>query len=80
MLNEEGEILKDTEYNGIRMGCTKTVNGHNDLRFPDAGVQSMDDSVDPQLPTATFTVGLSRKITFKRIIRKNDKGRSGWER
>ena len=29
----------------------------------------MDDSVDPQVPTTTFTVGLSRTITFKRMTK-----------
>ena len=47
LLDEEVEVLKDTDNNGMGMGCNKTVNAHNDLRFSDAGVQSMDDSADP---------------------------------
>ena len=65
LLVEEGEVLKDTDNIGMRMGCNKTVNAHNDLRYSDFGIQSIDDSADPQLPIATFTVGSSRTITFE---------------
>ena len=51
------------------MACNKTVITHNALRFSDAGVQSTDDSADPQLPTATFIVGSTRKITFERMAK-----------
>ena len=51
------------------MGCNKKVNAHNNLCNSDVGVQSIDDSADPQLPTATFTVDLSRTITFERMTK-----------
>ena len=45
------------------------MNAHNDLCFSDFGVQSIDDSADPQLLTATFTVGLSRTISLERMTK-----------
>ena len=69
LLDDECEVLKDTDKTGMQMGCNKTMNAHNDLHFSYASVQSMDNSADPQLPTATFTIGLSRTITFKRMTK-----------
>ena len=64
MLDDKGEVLKDNDNIGMQMRYNKTVNAHNNLCYSDAVVQSMDSSADPQLPTAMFTVDLSRTITF----------------
>ena len=69
LLDEEGEVLTDTDNISMQMGCNKIVNVDNDLRYSDFGVQSIDDSPDPQLPTAMFIVGLSRTITFEQMQR-----------
>ena len=60
LLDEEDEALKNTDNIGMQMGCNKKSNAHNDLCYSDDGVQSIDDSADPQLSTATFTVGSSK--------------------
>ena len=62
------------------MACNKKVNVQNDLHNSDASVQSIENSADPQLPTATFTVGLSRTITFERMTKVvlGGKGIASW--
>ena len=49
----------------MQPGCNKQVNAHNDLCYSDDGVQSVDNTADPQLLTAAFTIGLPRTITFE---------------
>ena len=51
------------------MDATTKVNAHNDLRNSDDDVKSVDNSVNPQLPTAAFTIGLPRAITFERMTK-----------
>ena len=51
------------------MECNKKVNSHTDLRYLDDGVQSIDNSADPQLPTVTLTVGMARTITFEQMTK-----------
>ena len=82
LLDEEGEVLKDKDNMGMQIGCNKKENAHNDLRYSDSGVKSTDDSADPQLPTATFTVGLSRTIPFEPIknIVSQGKGIVSWSK
>ena len=59
------------------MGCNKKVNSHNDfLRYSGDNVQFIDDSAEPQLPTATITVGLSRTITFVQMTKVVSGGKS----
>ena len=64
------------------MEGNKKVNAHNDLHFLDADGQSINDSADPQLPTATFTVGLSRTITFEQMTKVvlGGKGSVSWSK
>ena len=70
MLCDNGITLKNCDNENLRMGCNKRVNAHNDLCYSDDGVQSKRDTACPELPTATFTVGSSRQLTFERMFKK----------
>ena len=52
------------------------------MRDSDDGVQSIDDSTEPQLPTDTFTVGLSSTIAFERMTKivSGGKGSVNWSK
>jgi len=67
------ECIRSTATKSIRSGSNKRVNAHIDLCYSDDGVQSKFDTACPELPTATFTVGSSRQLTFERMFTKSPK-------
>ena len=68
-LLENGNTLTNSANIPLRLGCNKRVNAHNDLSYSDDGVQSRKDTACPDLPTSTFTIGSSRKLTFQRMTK-----------
>jgi len=48
----------------LRTDCNKSVGLHSDLSFSDAGIQDPRDTANGNHPTATFTIGSERHLTF----------------
>ena len=68
-----GKTLTDRNKKPLRLGCNKSVNAHNDLKFSDSGEHSQNDTACSSEPTVTFTIGSTRKLVFHHMTKSKTK-------